>query len=112
MKIPGLLVWVVFMGLIAINFIFLIHNEQRKYYCLILDGNGWWLSRGHEKFYSVVLKGEVVLWQSLVYLQLSECSSKGDGSGRHSLLLLNDSANEEALRLLRVWLVTKFAHEK
>lgn len=111
-QILGLLVFVLFVGLLTMNFVFLIHKKQQEYYCLVLDGNGWWLSRGRESFFSVMLKGEIVLWQSLVYLQFSECNSKGDCSGKYNLLLLNDSANEESLRCLRVWLVTKFAHEE
>lgn len=104
-QILWLLLWLVAVVFIAINLLVLINQWQRGCWRLVLDDEGWWLSQNKGELFLVELNSEILLWQSIIYLQFMCCHS----GRKYGLLVLHDSAEHEGLRCLRVWLITKFS---
>jgi hypothetical protein len=74
---------------------------RRQHWQLQYDGGSWWLGSPGETLQPARLCGDVKLWRGCAFLTLA------DQAGKHSLVLLADSASPDSLRRLRMLLVTR-----
>lgn len=73
---------------------------RRQHWQLLYDGGYWWLGSPGETLQPARLCDDVRLWRGCAFFTLA------DQAGRHSLVLLADSASPDSLRRLRMLLAT------
>ncbi len=100
-------------AVIVIHLIFQMKKLIRENWLLTADHETWWLSHVSETFYAVTIVGEVILWQTFIYITFDAIESrKNTNRTKHKkfkLLLLPDSTDANSLRQLRVKLITQYS---